>query len=709
MAQREDDRSFPMAANTAATPLSALEAVVIDTETTGLDARIARIIQIGALRIKGQVRAKAEPFQALINPGVPIPPETTRVHGIWDRDVAEAPMFQAIEPELSSFLNGAILIGHTISFDIAMLQREHQLAGRAFARRRSLDVRMLARIASPSLAKYDLDGLCAWLGVTVEGRHTALGDAVATADIYARLVPLLRQNGVRTLAEAEAACRRLAEQEARSAGGLIMVEDAPQRQQPLVKLDSYAYRHRVRDVMSAPPLFISGEATVKDAIALFAEKGVSSVFLRGGEGFYGIVTERDVLKALAREGAAALDGEVFRIASFPLETVPEEDFVYRAVGRMTRLNVRHLGVKDGAGDLVGALTPRNLLRQRASSAILLGDEIDSAASPADLGQAFAKLPTMTHGLIDEDVEPRAIAAVISTEICAMTRRAAELAEEAMFADGKGPPPCPYAVMVLGSGGRGESLLAADQDNAIVYETGEPGGVEDVWFEALAKRLAVMLDEAGVPLCKGGVMAQNALWRMSRERWLAQIDRWVGRQNPEDLLNVDIFFDGVPVHGSAALADGIRRHGCRRAAETPDFLVQLAVKLADHRAPFTLLGGLKTDEQGRIDLKKFGLMPIFTAARLLALRHGIEERATPARLRGASALGFGSAHQVEALIAAHGVLLGAMLEQQLIDTEAGMPLSPRVDAARLSKARKAEIVEALKSVAIAIDMAVEGRV
>ncbi len=523
------------------------------------------------------------------------------------------------------------------------------------------------------------------------------------------MIPLLRQNGIRTLAEAEAACRRLAEQEARSAGGLIMVEDAPQRQQPLIRVDSYAYKHRVRDVMGSPPLFIDGEAKVKDAVALFAAKGVSSVFLKGGDGFFGIVTERDVLKALARDGAGALEGEVFRIASFPLETVPEDDFVYRAVGRMTRLNIRHLGVRDAAGEVVGALTPRNLLRQRASTAILLGDEIDSAASPADLGAAFAKLPTMTRGLIDEDVDPRAIAAVISAEICAMTRRAAELAEERLFADGKGRPPCRYAVMVLGSGGRGESLLAADQDNAIVFEQGEPGGVEDQWFEALAVAMTTMLDEAGVPLCKGGVMARNAPWRMSRTGWLQQIDRWVDRQNPEDLLNVDIFFDGAPVHGAASLADNIRRHGCRRAADSPDFLVQLAVKLADHRAPFTLLGGIKTDEQGRIDLKKFGLMPIFTAARLLALRHGIEERSTPARLRAASAKGFGSANQVEALIEAQGVLLSAMLDQQLVDIEAGVPLSPRVDLARLGKARKSDLAEALKRVSIAIDMAVEGRV
>ena len=117
-------------------------------------------------------------------------------------------------------------------------------------------------------------------------------------------------------------------------------------------------------------------------------------------------------------------------------------------------------------------------------------------------------------------------------------------------EGLGPPPVPYAVLVLGSAGRGESQLAADQDNAIVYAQGSEGGPEDRYFEALAGHMSGILDAAGVPLCKGGVMARNRDWRKSVADWQATIDGWVRRQRPQDLLNVDIFFDAVPVHGTA---------------------------------------------------------------------------------------------------------------------------------------------------------------
>ncbi len=90
---------------------------------------------------------------------------------------------------------------------------------RPWPRFRALDVRALARLAAPTLADHGLDRLCEWLGLEIKGRHTALGDAEATGQVFLALVPLLRAKNIRTLAEAEAASRSLAEQEARSTGG----------------------------------------------------------------------------------------------------------------------------------------------------------------------------------------------------------------------------------------------------------------------------------------------------------------------------------------------------------------------------------------------------------------------------------------------------------------------------------------------------------
>lgn len=693
------------------TPLIALDAVVLDTEATGLDARVARLVQIGALRLSSGHLLLEEPFESLVNPGQPIPQSAINVHGITDAMAAEAPPFTAIASALEAFIGTMTIIGHTIQYDLAILEREYALAGRPAPRVRALDVRMLARLAAPTLADHGLERLCEWLGVTILDRHTAIGDARAAGEVFLALLPLLRAKGIRTLAEAEAASRTLAEREAAAgASAILLPSPAPAWGSTAVaKIDSFPYRHRVRDVMSAPPVFAAPETTVREAMRLLIDRKISSVFVRAASGEVGIVTERDLLRAVDERGEASLATPIGRIASAPLQTVAENDFLYRPIGRIQRMGFRHLGVTDARGEITGAVTSRNLLRHRATTAIVLGDEIDSAATPPALAAAWARLPLMAKSLMEEEVDPRTISAVVSSEICAMTRRAAELAELRMQRDGADGPPVPYAVLVLGSAGRGESQLAADQDNAIVYADGAEGGPEDRYFETLAQHMNETLDAAGVPLCKGGVMARNRAWRKSAADWRATVDAWVRRQRPEDLLNVDIFFDAVPVHGDARLGEAIWEHAYARGHAARDFQNLLIETARQRGSAFTLFGKFRTDDKGRIDLKRHGLVPIFTAARVLSIEHDVRAHSTAERLRGVAAKGAAAPETVDAIMNAQRAILAAVIAQQLVDTEAGVPLSPRVAPDRLGKAERGQLKAALGTVGAAVELVAEGRI
>lgn len=697
-----------MRETTRSTPLSAIEAVVIDTETTGLDARNARVVQIAGVVVRhGQVQGEPA-FDTLLDPGVPIPPETTAVHGIADKDVLGKPSFAAFAPTLKAKLGQRLVIGHSLGYDFAILKREHELAGLVWQAPIALDVRPLARLVAPSLAGHSLDRLCAWLGVDLGDRHTALGDARATAEVYLRLVPLLREKGIRTMAEAAAAAARLAEQDARASRGLMVVgSDAlPDDTVPPV-IDAFAYRNRARDVMSAPPLFIKGSATVREALAMLLGKGTSSVFVELDRGAMGIVTERDLLRAMGETREAAFEMAVSTIAKSPVLGVEEDDFVYRAIARMARLGVRHLAVRDPTGAVTGALTPRNLLRDRAMEAIVIGDAIAAAQSPAELAAAWGMAPAMAIGLRRQGVEARLVAATLSSEIQAMTRRAAELAEAELVAAGRGRAPVPYAVLVLGSAGRGESLLAADQDNAIVYADGADGREADRWLETLATRMNAILDEAGIAFCKGDVMARNRLWRLSQTEWKEQVEVWIRRQRPQDLLNVDIFFDAVAVHGAWELADGVLQLARARARSTPSFLMMLTELARQWRSPLGLLGGFQKLD-GRVDLKKGGLMPIFTGARVMALRNGIDARSTRERLKSVKALGKGAARDFDAVMEAHEVLLGAILEQQIEDASKGIPLSTSVVVDRLDAKGRSRLKAAVGAVDTMLGLLSEGR-
>jgi DNA polymerase-3 subunit epsilon/CBS domain-containing protein len=330
---------------------------------------------------------------------------------------------------------------------------------------------------------------------------------------------------------------------------------------------------------------------------------------------------------------------------------------------------------------------------RAGEAVTLGDEIEEAPDVPSLGRAWAKLPHVASGLLSEGVAGRDTAAVISREIGALTQRAAIIAEQRMIENGHGVAPSPYALAVLGSAGRGESLLAMDQDNALVFADGAPDGAEDRWFQAFATYVADILHEVGVPYCNGGVMAKNPQWRGSLATWRARIAHWIGRSNPEDLLSVDIFFDLRGVHGHASLANLLWRGGFDAARGEAGFAKLLAEAAGPVEPALGFFGTIKTD-QGRIDLKKAGLFGIVTAARVLAIRHHVVERSTPARLSGIRALGLGGERDLEAFDEAHATFLELILHQQIEDIDSGRPPTNAVAVKRLSRRDRERLHAAL---------------
>ena len=137
-------------------------------------------------------------------------------------------------------------------------------------------------------------------------------------------------------------------------------------------------------------------------------------------------------------------------------------------------------------------------------------------------------------------------------------------------------------------------------------------------------------------------------------------------------------------------------------------IKLLTEMTRHRGqPFTLLGNLRTDEKGRMDIKKYGLLPIFTASRVLAIRHDCRKRSTGERLEALAAKGIGEEALVRRIIEAQSILLGAVLAQQLADLEAGTPLSPAIVPARLDKSGRARLKHALGAAHEAIGLATEG--
>ena len=173
--------------------------VVFDIETTGLSKEKEMITEIGAVKVAdGKI---IDRFSTFVNPQRPISAEITKLTGITDDMVKDAPTIENVLPEFLKFCEDTVLVAHNASFDTGFIRIAAERAGLGELHHTVVDTLELARALLPELNKHKLDIVCEYLGVTLNGHHRAVNDAEATAEVFIKFLDMLAEKKIFTLDE----------------------------------------------------------------------------------------------------------------------------------------------------------------------------------------------------------------------------------------------------------------------------------------------------------------------------------------------------------------------------------------------------------------------------------------------------------------------------------------------------------------------------
>jgi CBS domain-containing protein len=373
------------------------------------------------------------------------------------------------------------------------------------------------------------------------------------------------------------------------------------------------------------PLFCSKDENIKDIASKMSEKNLSFCLLGNKENLEGIITDKDLKDKVLSKGIDPTKITADQIKTYPVECIESDRFLFEAVLKMIRKNIKRLPVVE-EGRVLGVIEDRDIFIHQSKNILYLTKQIEVENSIENLRQLYISVEEAVEPLFktgkDIEILQKYIAEINDRFVQKAIKLSLEEIEEKID----------FSFIVMGSEGRKEQTINTDIDNGIIF-------TEEADREKAVKIGKLIIDKLlkiGFPECVGRVMASNPEWLKPVKEWEKTVENWIIRPDPVNIMYTSIFFDYRPVYGNLKITAELRERIFNLIEKNRNFLVVMTMKTLEFEPPIGFFRDFIVEKSGEhkneLDLKKGGIFPIVQGVRILALENKVSETNTIDRIR-----------------------------------------------------------------------------
>ncbi|MFM2484926.1 DUF294 nucleotidyltransferase-like domain-containing protein [Celerinatantimonas yamalensis] len=387
---------------------------------------------------------------------------------------------------------------------------------------------------------------------------------------------------------------------------------------------------RVEKVASHNIAVATPSMTIREVAYLMRhEKACSCCVIVENGRLLGMVTDKDMTKRVVAQGVDTSQ-HITQVMTHHPHTIGHDELVLAAMNIMMRYKIQNLPVLDDNKKVIGLITPQQLIHKHSIQAVFLIEKISRCHQVDELVALALDRQAIFEAMAESDLPSVVVGQVMSMVYDAFTQQLLRMAEE-MF----GQPSCQYVWIAAGSHARNEVHLGSDQDNALVLDNSATE-VDKAYFHHFAMYVCKGLDQCGYSLCSGRFMAAVPKWCQKVNIWQQYYRKWAINPEYEMLLNLTVFLDIRPVHGTFSLFNQLDTYRLKQVTGNRHLMVALVRNTLRTRPPLGIFNNVVLEKNGenenKLNIKRAAIGCLVDLARIYTLYEGGDKLNTEDRIQ-----------------------------------------------------------------------------